>query len=88
VILWENGSHVQVAPALLGKVSWYLLTTGDRMIPPLAQRSMAERTGATVTEADASHSVCVSQPHAVVRRAVPGARHLSSRCALASFAHG
>jgi len=47
------------------KPSWYLLTTEDRMIPPPAQRAMAERTGATVTEVPASHSVYVSQPEAV-----------------------
>ena len=35
------------------------------MIPPSAQRAMAERTGATVTEVAASHSVYVSQPAAV-----------------------
>jgi len=47
------------------KPSWYLLTADDRMIPPSAQRGMAERTGATVTEVSASHSVYVSQPEAV-----------------------
>ena len=47
------------------KPSWYLVTSDDRMIPPAAQRSMAERTGATVTEVPASHSVYVSQPAAV-----------------------
>ncbi len=47
------------------KPSWYLLTTEDRMIPPGAQRAMSERTGATVTEVPASHSVYVSQPGAV-----------------------
>ena len=31
------------------KPSWYLVATDDRMIPPPAQRAMAERTGATVT---------------------------------------
>jgi pimeloyl-ACP methyl ester carboxylesterase len=45
--------------------SWYLLTTQDRMIPPPAQHAMAERTGATITEVPASHSVYVSQPQAV-----------------------
>ncbi len=35
------------------------------MIPPPAQRSMAERTGATVTEVPGSHSIYVSQPQAV-----------------------
>jgi pimeloyl-ACP methyl ester carboxylesterase len=47
------------------KPSRYLLTTQDRMIPPPAQRAMAERTGATITEVPASHSVYVSQPQAV-----------------------
>jgi pimeloyl-ACP methyl ester carboxylesterase len=48
------------------KPSWYLVTGEDRMIPPSAQRSMAERTGATVTEAPGtSRSVYVSQPQAV-----------------------
>ena len=47
------------------KPSWYLLTTEDRMIPPSAQRDMAERTGAAVTEVPASHSVYVSRPETV-----------------------
>jgi pimeloyl-ACP methyl ester carboxylesterase len=47
------------------KPSRYLLTTQDRMIPPPAQRAMAERTGATVTEVPASHAVYVSQPQTV-----------------------
>jgi hypothetical protein len=37
----------------------------DRMIPPSAQHTMAERIGATVSEVAASHSVYVSQPEAV-----------------------
>jgi pimeloyl-ACP methyl ester carboxylesterase len=32
------------------KPSWYLVATDDRMIPPPAQRSMAERAGSTVVE--------------------------------------
>ena len=52
-------------PAWRSKPSWYLVTTGDLMIPPEAQRTMAERIGATVVEVDASHSVYVSQPAAV-----------------------
>jgi pimeloyl-ACP methyl ester carboxylesterase len=47
------------------KPSWYLVTTDDRMIPPPAQRSMAERAGATVVEVAASHSVFLSHPDAV-----------------------
>ena len=47
------------------KPSWYLLTNEDLMIPPAAQRTMSGRIGANVVEADASHSVYVSQPAAV-----------------------
>ena len=51
--------------AWASKPSWYLIATDDRMIPPQAQREMSGRTGATVEEAAASHSVYVSQPGAV-----------------------
>lgn len=46
------------------KPSWYLVASDDRMIPPPAQRGMAERAGATVREVPGSHSVYVSQPQA------------------------
>jgi pimeloyl-ACP methyl ester carboxylesterase len=52
-------------PAWRHKPSWYMVATEDRMIPPPAQRAMAERAGATITETSASHSVYVSQPKAV-----------------------
>ena len=52
-------------PAWRTKPSWYLLTTEDRMIPPPAQRMMADRAGATVVEVPASHSVFLSHPEAV-----------------------
>jgi len=52
-------------PAWRSKPSWYLVTSQDRMIPPSAQRTMAGRIGATVSEVAASHSVYVSQPEAV-----------------------
>ena len=57
------GGHV-TQPAWRTKPSWYLVATEDRMIPPPAQRAMAERAGATVREVAASHSLYVSQPHA------------------------
>ena len=47
------------------KPSWYLVATDDHMIPPPAQRAMAERAGATVTEESGSHSIYLSQPEAV-----------------------
>ena len=49
-------------PGWRAKPSWYLVTTEDRMIPPPAQRTMAQRAGSTVAEVAASHSVYVSQP--------------------------
>jgi pimeloyl-ACP methyl ester carboxylesterase len=52
-------------PAWRSKPSWYLVATDDRMIPPPAQRAMAERAGATVAEQPGSHSIYISQPHAV-----------------------
>jgi pimeloyl-ACP methyl ester carboxylesterase len=55
------------------KPSWYLVTADDRMIPPPAQRTMAERIGATVTETPGSHAVYVSNP-AVVAGLITQAR--------------
>jgi pimeloyl-ACP methyl ester carboxylesterase len=52
-------------PAWRSKPSFYLLATEDRMIPPPAQRIMAERAGSNVVEVAASHAVYVSQPAAV-----------------------
>ena len=47
------------------KPSWYLHVTEDRMIPPSAQQSMAERIGATIRETPGSHAVYVSRPKTV-----------------------
>ncbi|WP_406229849.1 alpha/beta fold hydrolase [Nocardia sp. NBC_01009] len=47
------------------KPSWYLRVTEDKMIPPAAQASMAERIGATVIETPGSHAVYVSRPDVV-----------------------
>ena len=58
-----NGTISQ--PAWRAKPSWYLLTTEDKMIPPDAQRMMARRAGATISEASGSHAIYVSQPQAV-----------------------
>ena len=52
-------------PAWKSKPSWYLLATEDRMIPPPAQRIMAQRAGATIVDAAGSHAIYVSQPDAV-----------------------
>ncbi|WP_345033746.1 alpha/beta hydrolase [Streptomyces sannanensis] len=52
-------------PAWRTKPAWYLVATDDRMIPPPAQRAMAERIGAQTVEVAASHAVYVSQPATV-----------------------
>ncbi len=52
-------------PAWRSKPSFYLVATEDRMIPPPAQRIMAERAGYRVVEVAASHAIYVSQPAAV-----------------------
>jgi len=49
-------------PAWRSRPSFYLVATDDRMIPPPAQRAMAERAGATVSETGGSHAVYVSKP--------------------------
>jgi pimeloyl-ACP methyl ester carboxylesterase len=54
-------------PAWRSKPSWYLVTSEDRMIPPPAQRTMAERAGSTVVEAAGSHSIFLSHPEEVAR---------------------
>ena len=63
--------------ASTAKIKGYLVATDDRMIPPLAQRAMAERAGSTVVEVAASHAVYVSQPEAVANlvRQAAAARH-------------
>jgi pimeloyl-ACP methyl ester carboxylesterase len=52
-------------PAWKTKPSWYLVASDDRMIPPPAQRAMAARAGAKVTEVPGSHAVYVSRAEAV-----------------------
>jgi pimeloyl-ACP methyl ester carboxylesterase len=69
-------------PAWRNKPSWYLVTTEDRMIPPDAQRFMAGRAGSTVDQANASHSVYISDPVSVARiiaAAIDGSRQAQAR---------
>ena len=63
------------APAWRARPSYYLVATDDRMIPPPAQRALAERAGATVTETGGSHAVYVSKPGevaALIKKAASG----------------
>ncbi|HEY4009741.1 MAG TPA: alpha/beta hydrolase [Acidobacteriaceae bacterium] len=52
-------------PAWRSKPSHYLVATDDRMIPPAAQRMMAQRASAKTTEAPGSHAIYVSNPEVV-----------------------
>jgi len=52
-------------PAWKTKPSWFLVAADDRMIPPPAQRFMAARAGAEVTEVPGSHAFYVANPEAV-----------------------
>jgi pimeloyl-ACP methyl ester carboxylesterase len=46
--------------------SWAVVATADNAIHPDAERHMAHRAGAETIEVDASHSIALSQPKAVV----------------------
>ncbi|WP_404387107.1 alpha/beta fold hydrolase [Humibacillus xanthopallidus] len=54
------------APAWLTIPSWYLVARQDRIIPPEAERAMAERAGSTTVEIDSSHVAMLSHPAAVL----------------------
>lgn len=47
--------------------SWYVVAKHDRTIPPVAERAMAERAGATTVEVSSSHVPMISKPQAVLR---------------------
>ena len=66
-------------PAWKNKPSWYVVAADDRIIPPAAQRQMAGRAHATITEVSGSHAVYVSQPDAVADAIDAAARAASTR---------
>jgi pimeloyl-ACP methyl ester carboxylesterase len=45
--------------------SWAVVPSGDKAAGAEVVRSMAERTGATIADAEGSHVIMVSQPQAV-----------------------
>ncbi len=49
------------------KPSYAILTTQDHVISPELQRWMYQRSGAKVTDVNASHAVFISHPDAVAR---------------------
>jgi pimeloyl-ACP methyl ester carboxylesterase len=54
-------------PAWKSKPVYYLMTTEDKIVPPVLQRFMAERAKAKIVEQASSHAVMLSHPDAVVR---------------------
>ena len=54
-------------PAWKTKPTYYLVANDDHMIPPPAQRHMAQRAGAQVIETPGSHALYVSRPAEVAR---------------------
>ena len=53
------------APAWKDLPSWAVIPTGDKAAGSDVLRTMAARAGATVTEAEGSHVIMVSQPQVV-----------------------
>ena len=82
---WGVGalSGAVTEPAWKTKPSWYLVATEDKMIPPPAQRQMAARAGATVTEAAGSHAIYISKPDAVAALIAEAAQSVSPHKAVA-----
>ncbi|OYW62603.1 MAG: alpha/beta hydrolase [Rhodobacterales bacterium 12-65-15] len=58
------GAEIEAA-AWRSKPSFGIVATDDRTVNPELQRLMYARSGATVTEVQASHAVFISQPQAV-----------------------
>jgi pimeloyl-ACP methyl ester carboxylesterase len=52
-------------PAWKKLPSWAVVSTGDKAAGTDVVRSMAERAGATITEAEGSHVIMVSKPQVV-----------------------
>lgn len=55
--------------------SWYLVANQDRIIPPEAERAMADRAGSTTVAIDSSHVAMMSHPRAVVNLIRDAAEH-------------
>ncbi len=52
-------------PAWRSLPSWAVIPTGDKAAGTDVLRRMAERAGATITEAEGSHVIMISQPKVV-----------------------
>jgi len=59
-------AEVMGVPARKSLPSWFMIAESDEVIPPDAERSFAQRMGATALEVASSHVVMVSHPDDVV----------------------
>ena len=60
----ESGLTPLTVAAWKTKPSWYQLATADHVIPPDAQRQMAGRAGATITEVSGGHLAFIAHAQA------------------------
>jgi hypothetical protein len=65
-----------------------VVATGDKAAGADVTRSMAKRAGATITEADGSHVIMVSQPEAVADVILTAAAAIHHPTAGAARSHG
>jgi pimeloyl-ACP methyl ester carboxylesterase len=64
-------------PAWKTVPSWTLVAQDDQVIPPAAQRFMAQRAGAHTIEVDASHVAMISQPGPTTDLILAAAKEIS-----------
>jgi pimeloyl-ACP methyl ester carboxylesterase len=70
-------------PAWPSRPSWSVVATGDKAAGTDLVRSMAERAGATITEAEGSHVIMVSQPDVVAEVILTAAAAVAPQAAAA-----
>jgi pimeloyl-ACP methyl ester carboxylesterase len=70
-------------PAWESRPSWSVVATGDKAAGTDLVRSMAERAGATITEAEGSHVIMVSQPDVVAEVILTAAAAVAPQAAAA-----
>lgn len=68
-------------PAWKASPAWAVVPTGDKAVGADVVRSMAERAGATITEAEGSHAIMVSQPQTVAEVILTAAAAVDRRTA-------
>lgn len=75
-ITLSANSAASAAAAWRTLPSWAVIGTEDQVIPAATQRAMAERAGATITEAAGSHVSMISQPQVAIDAIRAAAAHI------------